>query len=69
METNNFQSWMNENGYTDVRFYPRNTSAYGVIDMMESASKAVTLYVGGHYTMYQDSVESFREECISSTNS
>ncbi len=65
MKTNTFQAWMDENGYDDVRFYPRNTSAYGVSDMMKSASVAVTLYDGSQGTTYEDNVETFRETSTS----
>lgn len=63
-QENTFQTWMEKNCYTDVRFYPRNTNAYGVADMLEYASYAIELYESGNYTTYEDNIESFIEETI-----
>ncbi len=60
-EENNFQVWMDSEGYTDVRFYPKNTNAYGMTDMINCASKAVELYESGEFTIYEDNIESFIE--------
>jgi hypothetical protein len=62
MEKNKFQIWMEKNNYNDVRFYPKNTSAYGVTDMIECASKAIELYEDGQFSTYQDSIESFIDD-------
>jgi hypothetical protein len=61
MKNNYFQEWMKKNNFTDVRFYPRNTNAYGVTDMIESATKAVESYEKGQFSTYRDSVETFIE--------
>ena len=59
MVENNFQLWMDKNGYTDVGFYPRNTNAYGIVDMIDSASKAVEAFDKGDFSLYEDSIETF----------
>ncbi|MFK5975571.1 MAG: hypothetical protein QM493_03580 [Sulfurovum sp.] len=56
-----FQGWIDNYGYNDVRFYPRNTDAFGKIDMEESAYRAVLAYESGQSTKYTDNVESYIE--------
>ena len=51
---NKFQVWIEENGYDYVRFYPMNTAAYGVSEMLDSAYSAVVSFENGLGEKYID---------------
>ena len=57
-----FQDWIDDNGYDYVRFYPMNTSAYGVTEMLESAYAAVIAFENGLGETYTDEIQSITDE-------
>lgn len=62
LKEHSFQEWMNENGYTDVRFYPSNPSKFTTIDMLDGAYAAVVAHDKGQSVPFEDAVETFITE-------
>ena len=56
---NDFQAWMDNSIYTDVRFYPINSEESSTVDVLSSALHSVKVYENNQGNPYKDDVETY----------
>lgn len=52
-----FQSWLEDKGVLDVRFYPLNPSESTATSLLDSAHNAVRAYEENNYVPYEDNTK------------
>lgn len=52
-----FQSWIEENGVRDIRFFPANVSVSTPTELLDEAMEAVRAYENGKTVPYNDNLD------------